>query len=166
MNDMNLVKRVIMEDYGFKSNHFQSKAGPDKQNKELQTVKARHANNLKEFLGSANPKKKGKKSLEHQVTQDLRSLPTVTIDSKGTKCRDDAISFLSSQDVKVHITDITALVPQSSLFDSDAKENAQTTYVGDFVRPMLPPQIAYDLGSLTKDQDRFAFTFHYSTDDS
>ena len=101
--------------------------------------------------------------MEHQATSDLRDLHTVTIDGRGTKCRDDAISFVSPTSVKVHIADITATVPHNSLFDQDARDNAQTTYVGDFVRPMLPPQIAYDLGSLTANKNRFAFTFHFDT---
>lgn len=80
---------------------------------------------------------------------DLSDLQTYTIDEKKTRCRDDAMSWEIDGDVMklhVHIADVSEVL--SSKIDADAKEKIMSTYIGDFIRPMLPNFITYELGSL------------------
>ena len=132
VNDLDLTKRAIMEDHGFKTG-YQTKLKPEVLKKEEAAIK-----------------KAREKSLKNNRV-DLADLPTFTIDGKKTRCRDDAMSWEMDGDVwklYVHIADISETLPANSKIDADAKEKLMSTYIGDFIRPMLPNFITYQLGSL------------------
>ena len=108
-------------------------------------------------------KKAHEKSLKNNRV-DLADLPTFTIDGKKTRCRDDAMSWEIDEDVwklHVHIADISEVLPANSKIDVDAKDKLMSTYIGDFIRPMLPNFITYQLGSLQQKQPRTAFSFYF-----
>jgi len=118
-----------MEDFGFVSGTFKSKAGTKKANEELNKMKKAHDKNLKKWA-------KDKERI------DLTNINVYTIDNKNTRVRDDAMSYekLDNGHVKitVHITDICDLIPQNSLLDKDAHANVKTIQIGSYRKPMLP----------------------------
>lgn len=73
-------------------------------------------------------------------------METYTIDSKKTRCRDDALSWQigeESSKLVVHITDPTILIEQDSLYDKEAHSKVTKVDIGDFHMPMLPTFITY-----------------------
>jgi exoribonuclease R len=128
ISDLDLAKRMIMEDRGCKTG-YQTKLNAEKLNEEKKMIEKRHS-----------------KSLAEKDRADLQGLTTYTIDGKKTRCRDDAISWLVDGDVQklfVHITDISDILPAGSKIEAEAKEKLMSTYIGDFIRPMLPGFLSY-----------------------
>ena len=73
--------------------------------------------------------------------QDLRHLPTVTIDGADAKDFDDAISVERVEDgfrVWVHIADVTHYVEPGSALDKQAAYRGNSVYLPGTVAPMLP----------------------------
>jgi exoribonuclease R len=109
-----------------------------------------------------------------QSIKNLLSQYCLTIDNKGTKAMDDAISVesLESKDgkklwkVHIHITDITNLVTPNSKIDEEAKIRTRSQYIGKyFFKAMLPPVIYQDVGSLSikkKDKQKMQKCFTFS----
>ncbi|WP_053057755.1 ribonuclease R family protein [Rubrobacter aplysinae] len=107
--------------------------------------------------------------------QDLRSLPTVTIDGADAKDFDDAISVEritpggeggaeSGEDgqpgyrVWVHIADVTHYVQPGGMLDREARRRGNSVYLPGTVAPMLPERLSNDVCSLRPDEDRVAVT--------
>ena len=94
--------------------------------------------------------------------QDLRSLPTFTIDPPTAKDYDDAISAEELGDgavrVWVHIADVAAHVRPGSAVDREAYRRANSIYVPGLVEPMLPEALSNQACSLVPFQDRLAVT--------
>jgi ribonuclease R len=94
--------------------------------------------------------------------QDLRELPTFTIDPTGARDFDDAISALRLDGgairVWVHIADVAAFVPPGSLVDREAHRRATSVYVPGGVEPMLPPALSNEKCSLVPGEDRLTVT--------
>jgi ribonuclease R len=93
---------------------------------------------------------------------DLRELATFTIDPRGAKDFDDAISATRLEDggvrVWVHIADVAAFVPAGSPVDKEARRRATSVYVPGAVEPMLPPALSNEACSLVPGQARLVVT--------
>jgi ribonuclease R len=93
---------------------------------------------------------------ELRTRRDLSSLPVLTIDGKNSRALDDAISLESLPDEKfrigIHISDVAALIKKDSEIDKEAFSRVESTYVLSSIKkchkPMLPPLLNSDLGSL------------------
>jgi ribonuclease R len=99
--------------------------------------------------------------------QDLRNLPTVTIDGVDAKDFDDAISVESAGDgykVWVHIADVTHYVEPGSALDKQAAYRGNSVYLPGTVAPMLPERLSNDVCSLRPHDDRAAVTLEMDVD--
>jgi ribonuclease R len=94
--------------------------------------------------------------------RDLRELATFTIDPRGAKDFDDAISATRLEDgairVWVHIADVAAFVAAGSPVDREARRRATSVYVPGAVEPMLPQALSNDACSLVPGKDRLVVT--------
>jgi len=94
--------------------------------------------------------------------KDFRGIPTLTIDPENAKDFDDAISYRKledgSEEIGVHIADVTHFVRPGSLLDREAEKRATSIYLVDRTIPMLPPQLSNDLCSLKPEVDRLTFS--------
>jgi ribonuclease R len=100
--------------------------------------------------------------------QDLRALPTFTIDPPTAKDFDDAISAERLEDgairVWVHIADVAAHVPPGSPVDREAYRRGTSVYVPGAVEPMLPEALSNRACSLVPGEDRLAVTVELELD--
>jgi ribonuclease R len=94
--------------------------------------------------------------------EDLRDLPTFTIDPPTARDFDDAVSAQPLDDgavrVWVHIADVSAYVRPGSHVDREAFKRATSVYVPGLVEPMLPEALSNQACSLVPNQDRLAVT--------
>jgi ribonuclease R len=93
--------------------------------------------------------------------QDLRRLPTVTIDGADAKDFDDAISIErtgSGYRLWVHIADVTYYVEPGGALDGQAAYRANSVYLPGTVAPMLPERLSADVCSLRPNVERAAVT--------
>ena len=91
--------------------------------------------------------------------EDRTAQPYVTIDSPGTQDMDDALLVepnATGWRLSVAIADPTALVPEDSPADQEARKRATAIYFPGEPRPMLPEAISTRLCSLMPDVDRLA----------
>jgi len=109
------------------------------------------------------------KEIEETGREDLRSLPTVTIDGEDAKDFDDAISVErlapgGGEDgqpgyrVWVHIADVTHYVQPGGALDREARRRGNSVYLPGTVAPMLPERLSNDVCSLRPEEDRAAVT--------
>jgi ribonuclease R len=93
--------------------------------------------------------------------QDLRHLPTVTIDGADAMDFDDAISVErvgGGYRLWVHIADVTHYVDPGGALDAQAAYRGNSVYLPGTVAPMLPRRLSNDVCSLKPDADRAAVT--------
>jgi ribonuclease R len=99
---------------------------------------------------------------ELRKREDLRDLPTVTIDPVTAKDFDDAISIEPVDGggwrLWVHIADVSYFVTPEDTIDVEARERATSVYPVDRVVPMLPEKLSNDLCSLRPREDRLTMT--------
>ncbi|XP_070708382.1 3'-5' exoribonuclease HELZ2 [Pempheris klunzingeri] len=90
--------------------------------------------------------------------QDIREVITFTVDPKGAKDLDDAISVRKIGDqyeLGIHIADVASSVSRGSKLDDDAKQRGATYYCSkDNPNHMLPQKLSTELFSLLSGQDR------------
>ena len=89
--------------------------------------------------------------------EDLRSLPTMTIDGPTTLDYDDAISLEILEDelrIGVHIADVAAMISEDSPIDVAAKDRASSLYLPRRQIPMIPQDLSQDVLSLKQGRDR------------
>lgn len=109
------------------------------------------------------------RGIESSERQDLRQLPSVTIDGEDAKDFDDAISVgrlasdgeddeFSGYRVWVHIADVTHYVEPGGMLDREARRRGNSVYLPGTVAPMLPERLSNDLCSLRPNEDRAAVT--------
>ncbi len=90
---------------------------------------------------------------------DLRTTPFITIDGSTAKDFDDAIYVEKNKEgfkLLVAIADVSFYVPEGSAIDKDAYERGTSTYLPNFVSPMLPEELSNELCSLKPNVDRLA----------
>ena len=83
--------------------------------------------------------------------EDLRALPTVTIDGADAKDFDDAISIeriKTGYRLWIHIADVTHYVRPESPLDREARRRGNSVYLPGTVAPMLPAQLSENVCSL------------------
>jgi ribonuclease R len=93
--------------------------------------------------------------------QDLRHLPTVTIDGADARDFDDAISVERMGEgyrLWVHIADVAYYVDPGGALDEQAAYRGNSVYLPGTVAPMLPQRLSNDVCSLKPDADRAAVT--------
>ena len=94
--------------------------------------------------------------------EDLRGLPTVTIDGSDAKDFDDAISIERTGDegyrVWVHIADVTHYVRPGTRLDREAVRRGNSVYLPGTVAPMLPRALSEDVCSLRPGEEKAAVT--------
>ncbi|MDO5295393.1 MAG: ribonuclease R [bacterium] len=94
---------------------------------------------------------------------DLRDLHCVTIDDAATNDLDDAISYellpTGNCRIGIHIADVSAVIPEGSLVDSEAFERSTSIYLPDLRISMVPEVMAHGQCSLVAGEDRLAFSF-------
>ena len=101
-------------------------------------------------------------SLDQPGRVDLRDIPTITIDEKGTTDRDDALSLETQPDgacrVWVHIADAGTLIPAGGAVDAEADRRMSSLYMPELKVPMVPPEVSEDAGSLAAGEPRAALS--------
>ncbi|VDI18982.1 Hypothetical predicted protein [Mytilus galloprovincialis] len=102
-----------------------------------------------------------KKADREDLTENIKAF---TIDPKGTKVLDDAISIDKSDDgsfrVGVHISDVTAYIEKGDEIDIEAAERGTTYFSGRYNDPhcMLPEPLSLDTCSLLPGLSRLTIT--------
>lgn len=92
---------------------------------------------------------------------DLRDEITITIDGDDSKDFDDAVSVEKRENgwlLKVSIADVSHYVTADSPLDLEALRRGCSTYVTDYVVPMLPHVLSNGICSLNPHADRLAMT--------
>jgi ribonuclease R len=106
--------------------------------------------------------KEASESVQAGDREDLRGLPTFTIDPVTAKDFDDAISAEELAPdrwrIWVHIADVSAYVKPGSQIDREAYQRATSVYVPGAVEPMLPEVLSNGACSLVPGQERLAVT--------
>lgn len=93
--------------------------------------------------------------------QDLTEIQTITIDGDDSKDFDDAISIEKTKDgwnLKVSIADVSYYVKEGSALDKEAWKRGTSTYVVDWVVPMLPHLLSNGICSLNPEEERLTIT--------
>jgi len=93
--------------------------------------------------------------------EDLRGLPTMTIDGPLTRDYDDALSLEMAGDileVGIHIANVAEVILPESILDKGAVERASSLYLPKRQIPMIPPDLSQDSLSLKQGCDRQAIS--------
>ncbi len=93
--------------------------------------------------------------------EDLRPMPTLTIDPKTAKDYDDGLSIeplANGWRLYVHIADVSHFVRPGNALDTEAYERSTSVYPVDRVVPMLPSKLSNYLCSLVPHEDRLTMT--------
>lgn len=99
---------------------------------------------------------------EIKKRKDIRSVTTFTIDPIDAKDFDDAISIKELKngnwEIGIHIADVSYYVKENSIIDKEAYKRSSSTYLVDYVVPMLPEIISNELCSLKQKEDKLTFS--------
>ncbi|XP_064420251.1 3'-5' exoribonuclease HELZ2 [Latimeria chalumnae] len=102
--------------------------------------------------------------------KDCRDYITFTVDPKGSKDLDDAISVRDLQDcyeVGVHIADVASFVPKGSSLDAEAQKRGATYYTPTMdPLHMFPPDLSEGLFSFLPGQHRRAMSLFITVEKS
>jgi exoribonuclease II len=89
--------------------------------------------------------------------EDLRHLPSFTIDGPTTRDFDDALSLERIDDyihIGIHIADVAAVITPDSRLEQEAALRGSSLYLTGRQIPMLPEQLSEDSLSLLEGKDR------------
>ncbi|XP_014642761.1 PREDICTED: helicase with zinc finger domain 2 [Ceratotherium simum simum] len=94
--------------------------------------------------------------------EDCRCLLTFTVDPRGARSLDDALSVRDlgpRYEVAVHIADVASVLPRDGALDVEARRQGTAFYAPDREPvPMLPARLSQDAFSLLPGQDRLAIS--------
>lgn len=100
---------------------------------------------------------------------DLREVPTFTIDPADAKDFDDALSYQrltnGRYQVGIHIADVSYYVLPDTLLDMEAYARNTSVYLVDRCIPMLPELLSNELCSLRPNEDKLTFSAIFELDD-
>ncbi|KAJ2962612.1 hypothetical protein NQZ79_g2269 [Umbelopsis isabellina] len=100
--------------------------------------------------------------IEIAQRRDLRSQRVFTIDSKGTKIQDDAISVQRLGDetfeIGVHVADVSAFIEPHSPLDKEARARASSVDLVHHTVPLVPEALTEEITNLSPNQDRLALS--------
>lgn len=100
--------------------------------------------------------------VEQDYREDLRDIPTLTIDPDDAKDFDDALSYEQMEDgnvrIGIHIADVSEYVKPGSALDKAASKRGNSVYLVDRVLPMLPEALSNGLCSLRPEEDKYCFS--------
>ena len=101
--------------------------------------------------------------------RDLRSMPTITVDSASTRDIDDAIAVLPAASdgalrLFVSIADPSEYVRGGTALDGEARRRGTTVYMPGRILPMLPESLSTDRLSLLPGVEREALTVEMRMD--
>jgi ribonuclease R len=99
--------------------------------------------------------------------EDLRDLPTWTIDPIDAQDFDDAISIVTEEStirLWVHIADVSHYVQPGTAMWTEAIARGNTVYLPGYTVHMLPPVLAETVCSLVPAEDRLAHTVEMELD--
>ncbi len=101
--------------------------------------------------------------------EDLRKIPMVTIDGADARDFDDAVYAepwpeKEGYHIIVAIADVAHYIKENGKIDREALKRGNSTYLPDFVIPMLPERLCNDLCSLKPHEDRPVNAVHMWVD--
>ncbi|MFB6257184.1 MAG: RNB domain-containing ribonuclease, partial [Flavobacteriales bacterium] len=106
---------------------------------------------------------------EVKAREDMRDIPTFTIDPDDAKDFDDAISYRKLDnglhEVGIHIADVSHYVTPGSPLEQEAYERATSVYLVDRVVPMLPEKLSNGVCSLRPQEDKLTFSAVFRLND-
>lgn len=114
-----------------------------------------------EVMEQANAVPRTVSEEEMEGRTDLRNEITVTIDGDDSKDFDDAVSVVKTDEgwlLKVSIADVSHYVTADSPLDLEACRRGCSTYVTNYVVPMLPHVLSNGICSLNPHCDRLTMT--------
>lgn len=94
---------------------------------------------------------------DYAQRDDWRAAAVFTIDPATAKDFDDAICIRAHDkgwELAVHIADVAHYVQPGSALDQEAYRRGNSTYLPDYVIPMLPPRLCDELCSLKEGEER------------
>lgn len=136
--------------------------GPPTQTQALMRAVIRRHSVPEEFPDAVRREAQAASSLltpeEWGTREDLRRITTITIDPVDARDFDDAISVESFDnghyELGVHIADVAHFVPVGGALDREARARGNSTYVPQFVVPMLPEVLSNGVCSLQPNVER------------
>jgi exoribonuclease R len=99
--------------------------------------------------------------------RDLRDVPFVTVDPRGSRDLDQALHLERRGDgfrIRYAIADVGAWVARGDALDAEAWQRGQTFYAPDRRTPLYPPELSEGAASLLPDGDRPAVVLELDLD--
>lgn len=113
-------------------------------------------------------KEKFKINYHEKERVDYTQLPTISIDTLGSECLDDAVSLVKNKDgsyyLYIFIIDIPSIIPYSSYTFKEALDRMETRYLITGPVEMYPKYLAYNLCSLNQQTKRCVISHRYLVD--
>ena len=89
--------------------------------------------------------------VESSIIEEREAVLGITIDGKTSKDLDDAIwiePYQSGAIVLIHISDVTALIPEKSQLEHKALRQIETCYLASSTNPLFPNELSENKLSL------------------
>ncbi|MBR2930166.1 MAG: VacB/RNase II family 3'-5' exoribonuclease [Clostridia bacterium] len=115
----------------------------------------------------AEAERSSRREINYADRRDLREEIIFTIDGRGAKDLDDAISLLRTDEgwrLGVHIADVSYFVDEKTALDRAVMARGTSVYFVDKVVPMLPPSLSNGACSLGAGEDKCTLSAIISLD--